>query len=87
MIIIGGLGTTIGPIFGVIFIRLLDELVTQLSPTLQNAFPDMLPGFTSSIAPLLFGLAVMLFLIFEPRGLAHRWELFKSAYRYWPFSY
>jgi branched-chain amino acid transport system permease protein len=87
MIIIGGLGTTIGPILGVIFIRLLDELVTQLSPTLQSAFPDLLPGFTSGIAPMLFGLAIVLFLIFEPRGLAHRWQLFKSAYRFWPFSY
>jgi branched-chain amino acid transport system permease protein len=87
MIIIGGLGTTIGPIFGVVFIRLLDELVTQLSPTLQNAFPNVLPGFTSGIAPLVFGLAIILFLVFEPRGLAHRWQLFKSAYRYWPFSY
>lgn len=87
MIIIGGLGTTIGPIFGVIFIRLLDVLVTKLSPALQTAFPNLPPGFTSGIAPMLFGLAIILFLIFEPRGLAHRWQLFKSAYRYWPFSY
>jgi branched-chain amino acid transport system permease protein len=87
MIIIGGLGTTIGPIFGVLFIRLLDELVTQLSPSLQAAFPKLLPGFTSGIAPMLFGLAIVLFLIFEPRGLAHRWHLLKSAYRFWPFSY
>jgi branched-chain amino acid transport system permease protein len=29
----------------------------------------------------------MLFLIFEPRGLAHRWETFKATYRLWPFSY
>jgi branched-chain amino acid transport system permease protein len=87
MIIIGGLGTTTGPILGVIFIRLLDEVVTQLSPALQSAFPNMLPGFTSGIAPMLFGLAIILFLIFEPRGLAHRWQLFKSAYRFWPFSY
>ncbi|OGN98489.1 MAG: branched-chain amino acid ABC transporter permease [Chloroflexi bacterium RBG_13_51_52] len=87
MIIIGGLGTTTGPIFGVIFIRLLDEFVTQLSPALQTAFPNLLPGFTSGIAPMLFGLVIILFLIFEPRGLAHRWQLFKAAYRYWPFSY
>jgi len=87
MIIIGGLGTTIGPILGVVFIRLLDEFVTQLSPMLQSAFPNLLPGFTSGIAPMLFGLAIVLFLIFEPRGLAHRWQLFKSAYRFWPFSY
>jgi branched-chain amino acid transport system permease protein len=87
MIIIGGLGTTLGPILGVIFIRLLDVLVTELSPALQSSFPRLPPGFTSGIAPLLFGLAIILFLIFEPRGLAHRWQLFKSSYRLWPFSY
>jgi branched-chain amino acid transport system permease protein len=30
---------------------------------------------------------IVLFLILEPRGLAHRWMLFKAAYRLWPFSY
>jgi len=87
MIIIGGLGTTIGPIFGALFIRLLDVMVTKLSPALQSAFPHLPPGFTSGIAPLLFGSAIILFLIFEPRGMAHRWQLFKSSYRLWPFSY
>ncbi|MCX7911884.1 MAG: branched-chain amino acid ABC transporter permease [Dehalococcoidales bacterium] len=87
MIIIGGLGTTTGPILGVVFIRLIDEFVTQLSPTLQTAFPNLLPGFTSGIAPMIFGLVIILFLIFEPRGLEHRWQLFKAAYRNWPFSY
>jgi branched-chain amino acid transport system permease protein len=29
----------------------------------------------------------MLFIIFEPRGLAHRWEIFKASYRLRPFAY
>lgn len=87
MIIIGGLGTTLGPILGVIFIRLLDVLITQLSPALQSAFPWIPSNFTSGIAPMLFGLAIILFLIFEPRGMAHRWSKIKSSYRLWPFSH
>ncbi len=88
MIIIGGLSTTVGPIFGTIFIRALDVLVGQrLSPALQSVFPPSAGAFTTGIAPLLFGLVIILFLIFEPRGLAHRWQLFKSSYRLWPFSY
>jgi branched-chain amino acid transport system permease protein len=87
MIIIGGLGTTLGPILGVIFIRLLEVGVTRLSPALEAAFPNLPSGFTAGISPMLFGLVIILFLIFEPRGLAHRWVLFKSAYRLWPFSY
>ena len=87
MIIIGGLGTALGSILGASFIRLLDFTVTHISPALQTAFPHWPGGFTTGVAPMLFGLAIILFLILEPRGLAHRWTLFKSAYRLWPFSY
>jgi branched-chain amino acid transport system permease protein len=87
MIIVGGLGTTLGPILGVTFLRLLDVGVTKLSPALQSAFPSLPGGFTTGIAPLLFGLVIILFLILEPRGISHRWNLFKASYRLWPFSY
>jgi len=36
---------------------------------------------------MIFGLVMIIFLIFEPHGLAHRWQLFKASYRLWPFSY
>jgi len=88
MIIIGGLGTSLGPIFGAIFIRLLDQVLTmQLVPFLEKSFTALPAGFATGIAPIIFGLAIILFLILEPRGLAHRWQLFKAAYRLWPFSY
>jgi branched-chain amino acid transport system permease protein len=87
IIIIGGLGTTLGPILGVIFIKLLDHLLTHwLVPLIEGT--GLLPaGFASGITPMVFGLAIILFLILEPRGLAHRWQLFKASYRLWPFSY
>ena len=87
MIIIGGLGTSLGPILGVSVIQLLQVGVTKMTPALQNTFPAIPSGFATGIAPMVFGLVIILFLIFEPRGLAHRWNLFKSSYRLWPFSY
>jgi hypothetical protein len=30
---------------------------------------------------------IMIFLIFEPRGLHHAWERLKSSIRLWPFAY
>jgi branched-chain amino acid transport system permease protein len=87
MVIIGGLGTTIGPIMGVVVIRLLQQLITYISPFIENAIPSLSTGFTTGLGPMVFGLAIILFLILEPRGLAHRWALFKAAYRLWPFSY
>jgi len=88
MIIIGGLGTTLGPILGVVFIRLLQQVLTvQLVPFLESTFTALPAGFATGVTPMLFGLVIVLFLILEPRGLAHRWALLKSAYRLWPFSY
>jgi len=87
MVIIGGLGTTIGPILGVVVIRLLQQLIIYISPFIENAIPSLSTGFTTGLGPMVFGLAIILFLILEPRGLAHRWTLFKAAYRLWPFSY
>jgi branched-chain amino acid transport system permease protein len=88
MIIIGGLGTSVGPIFGVVFIRLLQHLLTiELVPFLESTFTMFPSGFATGVTPMLFGLVIVLFLVLEPRGLAHRWALFKSAYRLWPFSY
>jgi branched-chain amino acid transport system permease protein len=88
MIIIGGLGTTLGPILGVAFIRLLQQVLTvELVPFLESTFTMFPAGFATGITPMLFGLVIVLFLILEPRGLAHRWSLLKAAYRLWPFSY
>jgi branched-chain amino acid transport system permease protein len=87
MVIIGGLGTTIGPIIGVVVIRLMQQGVIFISPFIENAIPALSTGFTTGLGPMVFGLAIILFLILEPRGLAHRWTLFKAAYRLWPFSY
>ncbi len=87
MVIIGGMGTALGPILGVIFVRLLQQGMMFVAPMLESAFPALPAGFASGIAPMLFGVVIILFLILEPRGLAHRWMLFKAAYRLWPFSY
>ena len=38
-----------------------------------------------AIQQLIFGLAIVLFLIFEPRGLARIWARMKDYFRLWPF--
>jgi branched-chain amino acid transport system permease protein len=88
MIIIGGLGTTVGPIFGVVFIRLLEKILSlELVPLLEASITVLPSGWASGLTPMLFGLVIILFLVLEPRGMAHRWQLFKTSYRIWPFSY
>lgn len=88
ILVIGGLGTSIGPIFGVVFIRLLHEILNaDIVPWLENTFTMLPAGFASGVTPMVFGLVIVLFLILEPHGLAHRWNLLKASYRLWPFSY
>jgi branched-chain amino acid transport system permease protein len=87
MIVIGGSGTIIGAIFGLLFIRVLDQLVTILFPFITQNIPTLNEASLAGALLSIYGLAVVLFLILEPRGLAHRWELFKAWYRLWPFKY
>jgi branched-chain amino acid transport system permease protein len=88
MIIVGGLGSVPGVCFGVIFIRVLELFVQQISPPIAGLFPDAVgAAIKSGLSPFTFGLVILLFLIYEPRGLAHRWEIVKHFYRRWPFSY
>jgi branched-chain amino acid transport system permease protein len=78
----------VGPILGVLFIRLLKEVLTiNVVPFLEAKLTMFPSGFASGVTPMMFGLVIVLFLILEPRGLAHRWNLFKASYRLWPFSY
>lgn len=87
-IIIGGMGTTIGPIFGVIFVRLINEITLMISPFLGAFFqPAMAVRMGAGLGLVFFAVAVILFLIFEPRGLAHFWEVSKARMSHWPFKY
>jgi branched-chain amino acid transport system permease protein len=86
MIIIGGLGSILGAILGAAFITLLPEVLRLATGLLSDQFP----GLVGLFAPLktgLFGLAIVLFLVFEPDGLAARWHSIKTYWKLYPFSY
>ena len=88
MVIVGGMGSLLGSILGTIFVVCLQEITRVWFASLAAAFPKVLSvGMGTGISHAALGLALVLFLIFEPRGLSHRWETIKSTYRLWPFSY
>jgi len=84
MLIVGGMGNTTGAVFGAVALKLLDELVTIAGPILSAA---VAPQAAASLALISHGLIIIVFLIFEPRGLHHRWEMIKAYFRLWPFSH
>jgi branched-chain amino acid transport system permease protein len=87
ILIVGGIGTTMGVIFGTFFIKIMDELVTVFSPAIAELFPSLEAGVFAGLGIVVFGLIVLLALIFEPRGINHRWEILKNSFRLHPYSY
>lgn len=88
MVIIGGMGNITGSIFGAVFITGLNELLRWITELLMNM--GVVGSAGLNLAPLrefAFGLAIVLFILFEPRGLAEVWRIVRSGFRLWPFSY
>jgi branched-chain amino acid transport system permease protein len=64
MIIVGGLGSLTGSLLGAAFVTLLPEVIQRFGEAFHIA--DQL----SALREMAFGLLIILFLIFEPRGLS-----------------
>lgn len=88
MIIVGGLGSVTGAVFGVILIKGLQEMINVLGPALSVTFPGLaFAGGWFALMNLFLGGLIILFVTFWPKGLNHTWKTFKLFYRKWPFSY
>lgn len=86
VILIGGVGSIHGTIFGSLFMVLVMELLQLGVMPLADIYPKLLMDFLF-IKEAAFGLAICAFLIFEPNGLAYRWWQIKNYFNLWPFSY
>lgn len=86
-LVVGGLGSAMGPIFGGIVYIGLKEMVSLITPFLGGLFPGISTNIFSGLALIIYSLVVIVFLLFEPRGINRQFNLFKSYYRLWPFAY
>lgn len=87
MMIVGGLGSIVGALIGTILIQLAREGVVSLGPQLVDLIPSAGQGIVFASMNVLLGTIIVLFLLFEPKGVMHRIEIGKRAYRLWPFPY
>src|SRR6266481_1622720 len=77
MVIIGGLGSVMGTLMGAAFIVLLPESMEWLSAMLRGSTIDQVLAIKNNIAFLrevAIGFIIIIFLMFEPDGLAHQWR-------------
>lgn len=86
MIIVGGLGSVAGAIYGAAFMIVLPAAIQQLGSGLRTAVP-IISTRLPAVQQAAFGLVIVLFLVFEPRGLARIWQRSKDYFRLWPFRY
>lgn len=86
MIIIGGLGSIAGSVYGAAFIMLLPPLLAELADALRGVAP-VFAAQLPAVQAATFGLVIVLFLLFEPRGLNRIWQRARDYVRFWPFRY
>ena len=87
VIVLGGVGSVFGAIWGALVFVVLSPLAENLFDVLKPMVP-LLSGLSSTQqATLLFSFVVVAFLIFEPLGLLGMWLRVKRYFMAWPFRY
>lgn len=84
MVIIGGMGSILGALLGAVFVVLLPygvEWATTMLP-----FAGQVSGLVFAINHVVFGLVMVLFLLFEPHGLVGIWHRIQNYFLLWPFN-
>jgi branched-chain amino acid transport system permease protein len=79
MVVVGGLGSLHGVIFGAVFIGILPQLIAILRDSLPPSLAQI-----AGLEPGLFGLILVLFLIFEPLGIYGRWRKIRHFFEEFP---
>ncbi|MGB5988113.1 MAG: branched-chain amino acid ABC transporter permease, partial [Desulfobacterales bacterium] len=85
MIIVGGLGSVLGAIYGAIFMTLIPEVLQSIMGFFQGLSPTIM-SYLYPLQTVVFGLLIVVFLVFEPHGLAEMWRRVKNYFRLWPFE-
>jgi branched-chain amino acid transport system permease protein len=89
MIIIGGLGSVLGSIFGAAFVTLLPIIIRYAMEALSGVLfsEATVHNLIPALRLTLFGALIIVFLVLEPEGLNRLWRNIRSYFRVWPFAY
>lgn len=79
MIVVGGLGSLTGSIMGAVFITILPEIITFTKDYLPAAVKT-----ASSLQAAVYGITLMLFIIFQPTGFYGLWVKLRNWWRIFP---
>jgi branched-chain amino acid transport system permease protein len=79
LIVVGGMGSLHGTIFGAIFVGFLPQLIAICRDYLPSSI-----GSQPGLEPMLFGLILVLFILYEPLGIYGRWIKIKLFFEMFP---
>jgi len=79
MIIVGGLGSIHGAVFGAAFIIFLPQLIIMTKDYMPKYLADQ-----TGLDPVLYGLMIILFILFEPLGIYGRWRKTRFYFEMFP---
>ncbi|MGP0060749.1 MAG: branched-chain amino acid ABC transporter permease [Beijerinckiaceae bacterium] len=80
LIVVGGVGSIHGAFFGAIFLITLPQFIALAKDWLP---PEMAQA--AGLQALVYGLVIILFVIFEPLGLYGRWLKLRTFFELFPF--
>jgi branched-chain amino acid transport system permease protein len=83
MIVIGGGGKTAGVVMGVIFLRLISQILRTIG---SSSLIPLSSNDSVYITYAIYGLIIILFISFRPNGLISVWQKIKVNYKRWPFG-
>jgi branched-chain amino acid transport system permease protein len=87
IVIVGGLGSVLGAVLGTIFIVTLPELFGTVMAVIGGRLQDAMTTSAHEIKSVLYGLAIIGFLRFDPRGLRGIWQDIRHLWVHWPQRY
>ncbi len=87
MLIVGGIGTVLGAVLGAISLRFVQELLTLAGPLVAELIPGARYDIAFPMVNVVLGFTIIVFLIYQPRGLAHFYRRGERYVRVWPFPY
>jgi len=88
MIIIGGLGSVLGTIYGTAFVVLLPFVLEEILQVFKGVIPVAdIHSFVAYLRFAVYGGLIVFFLMVEPEGFNRLWRNVKDYFRVWPFPY
>ena len=87
ILIVGGLGSALGAVLGTVLIVLLPEATRLVFSLFSAQINALFSTGAQELKSMLYGLVIILFLRFQPRGLVGAWHDIRRLWVNWPLRY